>query len=227
MKLFWEGWRGWHRDKREPAVDLFGSVQDEVAPELHYVCRLFERPEHRPAIHRADRVQLVQKRGDDAEVAATTAYCPEQVGMLGGASRDKAAIGEYHVYAQQVVNRQAKCTQEVADASTQRQSTDAGSRNEATWRRQPEGMRGMVYLAPGAAAFDASGTRGRIDANTFHVRQVDHQAVIADAQARTAVPAASHGQRQPCSRAKLTAAITSATSTQWAISAGCLLIMAL
>src|SRR5205823_572637 len=82
VKLFWEGWCGWHGEKREPAIDLLGSVQDEVAPELHDVCCLFDRPEHRTAIDRADRVQLVQERRDDAEVTATTAYCPEQVCML-------------------------------------------------------------------------------------------------------------------------------------------------
>src|SRR5438034_3393053 len=85
VKLLRERWRRWHRDKREPAVDLFGSVQDEVTPELHDVCRLLERPEHRPAIDRADGVQLEQERGDNAEVAATTAYCPEQVGVIVGA----------------------------------------------------------------------------------------------------------------------------------------------
>src|SRR6266516_854859 len=196
VKLFWEGWGRWHRDKREPAIDLFGSVQDEVAPELHDVCRLFERPEHRPTIHRADGMQLEQERGDNAEVAATTAYCPEQVGMLLGAGRDEAAIGEYHVNAKQVVDRQAQCSREVADASTQCQSTDTGTRNEAAGSGQPEGVRGMVHLAPGAATFDASSARGRINAHTLHARQVDHQAVIAGTQAGAAVPAASHGQRQ-------------------------------
>ncbi len=113
-------------------------------------------------------MQLEQERCDDAEVAATTAYCPEQVGMLLGAGRDKAAVGEHHVNAEQVVDRQAQCTREVADASAQRQPTNAGSRNKATRRGQPEGMGGMVHLAPGAAAFDASGARGRLDAYPLH-----------------------------------------------------------
>src|SRR5437868_5688175 len=134
MELLRERWCWWYCDKREPAVDLLGSLQDEVTPELHHVRCLFERPEHRPTIDRADGVQLEQKRGDNAEVAATTAYCPEQVGMLLGAGRDEAAIGEYHVNAQQVIDCQAQCTREVANASAQRQSTDTGGRNEATGR---------------------------------------------------------------------------------------------
>src|SRR5207244_6740655 len=80
VKLLWERWCGWHRDKPEPAVDLLRGVRDEVAPELHHVCRLFERPEHRPAIDRADGVQLEQERCDDAEVVDTTACWPEQAG---------------------------------------------------------------------------------------------------------------------------------------------------
>ncbi len=189
VKLLWERGCGWHRDKREPAVGLLRCVQDEVAPELEQVSRLFDRPEHRSAIDRADRVQLEQERGDDAEVAATTAYCPEQVGMLLGAGRDEAAIGEHHVNTEQVVDRQAQCTREIADTSTQRQPTDAGGGNEATGRGQPEGMGGMVHVAPGAAAFDASRVCSRIDAHTFHVREVDHQAVVAGTQAGAVVSA--------------------------------------
>src|SRR5438477_11828025 len=33
VKLFWEEWSGWHCNEPEPAVDLLGSAQDEVAPE--------------------------------------------------------------------------------------------------------------------------------------------------------------------------------------------------
>src|SRR5207247_1199095 len=109
-----------------------------------------------------------QERGGNAEVAATSADCPEQVGMLLGTGRDKAAIGEHHVNAEQVVDRQSQCTREVAGASAQRQSTDTGRRNETTGRGQPEGMSSMVHLAPGAAAFDTSGARGRIDAYPLH-----------------------------------------------------------
>ncbi len=139
---------------------------------------------------------MEQERCDDTEVAATTAYCPEQVGVLLGAGCNEAAIGEYHVDAEQVVNRQAQCTREVADASAQRQPTNAGGGNKATRRSQPEGMRGMVHVAPGAATFHTSGTCSRIDANPLHVREVDHQAVVAGAQAGAIVPATTDSQCQ-------------------------------
>ena len=75
-----------------------------------HIGRLFERPEHRPAIDHTDRVQLKQERRNDAKVAATTAYCPEQIGMLLGTGCDKAAIGKHHFNAEQVVDRQAQCS---------------------------------------------------------------------------------------------------------------------
>src|SRR5205823_3854665 len=82
---------------------------------------------------------------------------------------NKAAIGQHQVNAQQVVNSQAMCPREVADAPAQRQPANASGRNEAARRRQPIGMGGMVHLAPGAAAFDASGTRHLINMNSLHI----------------------------------------------------------
>ena len=46
---------------------------------------LLERPERRPADHRADRVRAEAERGDDAEVAAAAADRPEELGVLVGA----------------------------------------------------------------------------------------------------------------------------------------------
>src|SRR2546430_16456201 len=73
VNLLWEGQRGWHRNKPEPAVNLFRSVQTEVAPELHQPGRLFERPEHLPAIDGADVVQLERKRCDHTKLATVPA----------------------------------------------------------------------------------------------------------------------------------------------------------
>ena len=53
----------------------------------------------------------------------------------------------------------------------------------------------MVHVAPCAAALHANRVRSRIDANPFHLRQIDHQAVVAGTQAGAVVPAAPHSQR--------------------------------
>ena len=60
-----------------------------------------------PAVDRADRMQPERERGDHAEVAAAAAHRPEQVGVLLGAGRDEAAVGQHHVGRQQVVDGQA------------------------------------------------------------------------------------------------------------------------
>ena len=53
----------------------------------------------------------------------------------------------------------------------------------------------MVHLALGAAAFDASGERGGIDANTFMPERSTTRP-SSQCPDRAAVPTASHGQRQ-------------------------------
>ena len=62
--------------------------------------------------------------------------------------------------------------------------------------RQAEGVRGVVHVAPDAAALDAHGAVGRVDADAPHAGQVDDQAVVAGAQAGAVVPAAAHGEGQ-------------------------------
>lgn len=47
--------------------------------------------------HGADRVQAKFERGHDAEIAATSALCPEQVGVLGCARLHELAVSHYHV----------------------------------------------------------------------------------------------------------------------------------
>src|SRR6266568_116355 len=58
-------------------------------------------------------------------------------------------------------------------------------------------MGGMVHIAPGAAAFHTSRARNRIDANTFHAREVDYQAVVAGAQSGAVVSSTPNSQYQP------------------------------
>ena len=54
----------------------------------------------------------------------------------------------------------------------------------------------MVDRSLGAAAFGADGAGVRIDPDAVHQGQVQHEAVVADPQARAVVAAAAHGQQQ-------------------------------
>src|SRR5690348_4641603 len=134
---------------------------------------MIERPQHRPAVDGADWMQLEQERRHDAEVAAAAAHRPEQVLVLLCTSGDKAAIGQYYINTQQVIDCQAMGTREIADATTQCQPADASRRDEAAGRGQAERMRGVVNLAPRATTLNSRRACGQVDANTLHAREID------------------------------------------------------
>src|SRR5215831_6417537 len=62
VKLLGEWRRGWHGNKGKPAVNVFRSVQDEIAPVWQDCGGLFQRPEHWPTVDRANRMQPEQER---------------------------------------------------------------------------------------------------------------------------------------------------------------------
>ena len=185
-----------NREKREEAVDVLRRAENELAVGLHHLRGLLERPERRPRVHRSHRMRAELERRDDAEVAAAAAQRPEQVGVLRLVCRDDAAVGQHDVGRQQVVDRQPVLAGEVADAAAERQAADAGRRDEPARHGQPEGMRGVIDVAPHAAAVDAHGAFGRIDADAFHRRQVDDQAIVAGTEPAAVVAAAANGGQQ-------------------------------
>jgi hypothetical protein len=79
----------------------------------------------------------------------------------------------------------------------ERQPADPGRADDAARRREAERVRRMVDVAPRATALDAHAARLRIDADAAHRRQVDDQAVVAQAQAPAVVAPAAHGEQQP------------------------------
>ena len=80
------------------------------------------------------------------------------------------------------------------------------------------------WVQPGP---DPHGPRRGIDPHPLHHGQVDHQPVVAAAEAGAVVAAAADGQQQPVVPGECTAAMTSATSAQRAMSSGRLSIMPL
>ena len=54
----------------------------------------------------------------------------------------------------------------------------------------------MVDVAPQAAPLDTHGALLRVNADAMQVRQIDHQAFVAHAQAATVVAAAAHCEQQ-------------------------------
>ena len=222
-----------HRDRRhgreaEPAVDVLGRLQDEVAPEAEQLGALVDRPEDRPAVDGADRVAAEQERRHDAEVAAAAADRPEEVGVLLRARRDEPAVREHHVHAEQVVDREAvlaaRGSRSRRPASGRRRRSSRGTRSAppartgaSRGRRRPTGSR------PRRGPSGSAGRRGCPSAATGRSRARRRRRRAPARCGRRRAPRAAGSSRA----AKLTAAITSATSAHLTISAGRRSIIAL
>jgi hypothetical protein len=75
-----------------------------------------------------------------------------------------------------------------ADTTAERQTGDPGGRDHAARHGQPEDLGLPIDLSPGRAPLDAHRLVGRIDPDTVHVAQVEHQAAIDGAVTGDVVP---------------------------------------
>ena len=146
--------------------------------------------------HRADRMELVLERGDDAEVAAAAAQRPDQIGVLTIGRVHQRAVGKDDVGAEQIVRGHAVATAQPAEAAAEREAGDAGVADGAAGRRQPECLRFSIELRPPQSGLGPGRLRGRVDANALHLREVDDHAVVARAPPGDVVGAAADRKRQ-------------------------------
>jgi hypothetical protein len=108
---------------REEGPHLRGGRRDVVAVELEDLPgggELVEDDADEDVLHGE---QLELEGGDDAEVPAAPAEGPEEVRVLRRARDTEAPVGEDHVRREQVVDRQAVPAREVADAAAERPPT--------------------------------------------------------------------------------------------------------
>ena len=115
---------------------------------------------------------------------------------------DELAVGQHHLHAEQVVDRQPALPRQVADAAAQRETADAGGRDDAGRDGQAEGVRRVIDVAPQRAAAGEHRLLLRIDAHVSHRRQIDHQPVVADAEAAGVVAAAADRDEQLVARGR-------------------------
>lgn len=155
-----------------------------------------DRPERDGDAHRVHRMQPEGEGGDDAEVPATAAQRPEQVGVGDAVRPHRRAVRQDHVRGQQIVDRQAVLAGEVAVAAAEGEAADAGGRQDSGGGGQPERVGGVVEVAERGAAADRGRPRGGVDVRPAHGREVDGDAVVHQAQARTAVAAAADRERE-------------------------------
>ena len=91
----------------------------------------------------------------------------------------------------------------MAHAAAERQTGDAGAGNDARRNGEAEGVSGVVDCGPGAAGADEDRLCGRIDADVVDAGEVDHQAIVTDAEAGGVVSAAADRDFQAGSLAEL------------------------
>ena len=65
------------------------------------------------------------------------------------------------------------------DPAAKGQSRNSGVGDDPSRRRQPEGLRFAIELAPQQAWLGAGGSRRGIDPHALHGREVDHEAFVA------------------------------------------------
>src|SRR6266511_5313649 len=122
----------WRGDERRRDPELYGRVTGLFAMEREHLGRLVERPADDAAEHqRADRVEPVLERGDDAEVAAPTAQRPKQLGVGVLAAGEVAAVGRHDFRCDEVVAAESEAAREPAEAAAEGETGDPGCRHDA------------------------------------------------------------------------------------------------
>ena len=165
-------------------------------------------------------MQAELELGHDAEVAAASAQAPEEVGVLGLARLDELAVGGHQVDGQQLVDREPVLAHDPADAAAEREPGDPGVGDDPAGRREPERLRLAVELAPEHAGL---GPRRRASGSTWMPFISQRSITIPPSQTERPGklwPPPRTATRRPVARANRTAAMTSATPAQRAISAG-------
>ena len=186
----------WHRREREEAVQVAIRRGQELAIGAQHLVGLLDRPERRPRHHGAHRVQPEHERRDDAEVAAAAADRPEQVGVLGRARVRARSVRQDDLGLEHVVDREPVPAAQIADPAAEREAADAGRADDAARRRHADRVGGRVNLPPGRPALDPNGAGVGVDLDAAHRPEVDHDAVVAAAEAAAVVSAAADGEQR-------------------------------
>ena len=164
-----EGWVLGHPPEHRPAHGLVGGGGRPRPPGPEQLTGVVGGVHHRRDRHdRPQRVSGELKGGDDTEVAASPAYRPKQVGVLGLAGPPELPVGRHDLHRAQVVAGQPVRAVQPADPAAQRQPSNAGGRDNATRNRQPERLGLPIDITPGRTALDPYSPSVGIDPHATH-----------------------------------------------------------
>lgn len=132
---------------------------------------------------------------DGSETPAPAARRPEQLGFFLPAHRAHRAVRRDDPERADAVAAQAERPHHETEAATERETGDPAGRDLPARCGQSAQLGIAVELTPGHARLGPRGAGGGIDVHALHVRQVDHQSVVAHPAARHLVPATADADR--------------------------------
>src|SRR5262249_42389205 len=123
-------------------------------------------------------VQLELEPRRDAEVAASSAEAPQQLGVLIHVRSDNRPVDGDKLGSDDVVAGETELGRQVSDAAAHRKPTHARRGHHSAGGDEPVSKRGAVAVEPRRAAARTSGHRGRVYLDAAQRRDVDHEAVV-------------------------------------------------
>src|SRR3954447_22351120 len=186
--------RRWRVERRDDDVDLVRQRREDLSRATQHVAALVEGPEqHREVHHRADRVQRELELGDNAEVAATAAQRPEQVGVGGRVGAQDLPVSGDHLRRGHVVDAQAVLAGEPPHAAAEREAADAGVADRADRVGEPVLLGRLDDVTEQSPTSGAGAPRVGVDRDCVELAQVDDQTVVDGRLARDAVCSTAYG----------------------------------
>ena len=169
-------------------IQLAGQPALPSRIEFEHLARLVDGPDDESRQDIAvEFVQLQVESCHDAEVPAAAADCPEEVGLVVCADVTDLAVRRDDFGADEVIDCQPVPAIQSAEAAAGRETADARVGNHAGRRDEAVRERGIVEVTEQRAATRTCNLPLGVDVHAVHLREIDHDAVVADGFARPAV----------------------------------------
>jgi hypothetical protein len=162
----------------------------------------------------------VLEGGHDAEVAASSAHRPEQVGILVGVHGEHVEIGGHEFDADEVVYGHAVAAYQPSLATAKGQAADPGRGDHTAGGGEAMETCGLVVVAPPGPALRPHPAGLGIDVHPSHRGEIDHHAAVGDGVAGHVVTASSYGDLALLAAGELEGVADSDVVWQQAMSAG-------
>src|SRR5262249_33831973 len=148
-----------------------------------------------PGRDRAQRVRLELECDDDAEVAASTAQCPEQVWLALRARAPKRTVGGDDVDADERIDGETVEPAQPSHPAAQGEAACSGVRYDASRNDEAVRQRDAVDVTEQRAAPHDAAPRDRVDRHPVERGQLQHEPTVARRVPREAMTTAPNAQQ--------------------------------